>query len=64
MIEWLVHDIKLDVTWYLFLYSLAVDACANNIWWSAMYGSEEELPLVQLIPKGGEHLLGGASPES
>ena len=33
---------------YFCLYNLAVDACASNMLWSAIYGSVEEFPLEQL----------------
>lgn len=52
------------ITWYFFLYSLAADACANNIWWATKYGSVEEFPLVLEQWKEGEHLWGGRNPAS
>lgn len=51
-------------TLYFSLYSFATDACANKALWTTRYGSDEELPLVQLNPNGGEHRLGGTIPWS
>jgi len=60
-VEW--NSCYIIFTWYFFLYTLAAEACANNIWWPTKYGSVEEFPLEQLAI-GKEHLWGGKSPTS
>jgi len=65
IVEWLEWGIWFIIfTWYFFLYNLAAEACANNIWWAAKYGSVEEFPLEQFIIVLGEHLWGCESPRS
>jgi hypothetical protein len=67
-LEW-KHKVKWITIWdnftlYFFLYNLAAEACANNIWWATKYGSVDEFPLEQLAWKEGEHLCGGKLPRS
>lgn len=60
-----IYVCKLMIPLYVCLYNLAVDACASNMLWSAIYGSVEEFPLEQLpIPNGGEQCIGGKTPKS
>lgn len=64
-IKMMLDKETLGLTWYFLLYNLAADECANNILWTAMYGSDVESPLVQFaIPKGEEQRLGGINPVS